>query len=194
MNQSRSHLFAAGLIAGVIFSPITFAQPEGASIPAGVSAGSASAPSPAALTEGAPQQAPLPMEKRYALQMQSLEQQLQPSPEQQSAWSAFRKAQNSYQVDMTKSYRDAPARDASAVAQLEHQVQAAEQDLGSLKALAKATGELYSILDPAQQKVLDDFITKQLARPKASGAPGARDRGGRSRRLIPTPESPSPAH
>lgn len=108
---------------------------------------------------GDPQQRMAMMQRFHAERMELLEGRLKLKPEQQAAWKAFLAAQDTHHADMMKLKQDMRDRETTAIAHFEERIQGMEQHLTSMKAMAKAAGDLYATLDPTQKKAMDDFFT-----------------------------------
>ena len=104
------------------------------------------------------------MQQHHAEQMELLEARLKLKPEQQAVWKDFIAAQNAHHLTRVKMREERRDREPTAVAHFEEQMKAMEQNLASMKTLAKTAGDLYTALDPVQKKVMDDFFATRSTR------------------------------
>jgi hypothetical protein len=110
---------------------------------------------------GGPQQRMEMMRQFHAERMELLEARLKLNPGQQDAWKAFLATQDAHHAEMMKIRQEMRDRETTAMAHFGERVQGMEQNLASMKTMVKTAGELYAVLDPAQQKVMDDFFTNR---------------------------------
>lgn len=169
MHVLRNTLLSVAGTASLVLSPMLLAEPAEEQkppmgqqkMPMGEHKGPMGENCPM-MTGASPQQAAR-IQKFHEERVKALEEALKPKPEQQAAWKAFVAAQEAHHKDMTKPF-EKPAADASALVVMETRVKAVEQNLTSLKAAAKALGDLYPLLDADQKKVIDKFCTEQPKR------------------------------
>ena len=122
---------------------------------------------------GNPEQRMAMMQQHRAEQMELLAGRLKLTPEQQTTWKGFLAAQDAHHADKMKMWQNARNQETGAVAHFEGMIQGMEQHLASLKAMAKATGDLYAALDPAQKKAMDDFFASRPMHRMMRGGPSA---------------------
>ncbi len=102
------------------------------------------------------------MQQYHAERMELLAARLKLKPEQESAWKAFLGAQDARHAAMFKTRQEMRMQDReTALAQFEVRVQIMEQRLAGMKAVTKAAGDLYGVLDPDQKQVMDKFFTER---------------------------------
>lgn len=109
------------------------------------------------------------MQQLHAERMELLEYRLKLKPEQQAVWKAFIAAQNAHHAQMAEMRQELRDKEPTAIAQFDERVKLMEQNLTSLKTMAKAAGDLYTTLDPTQKKVMDDFFTTRPMHRKMRG-------------------------
>lgn len=123
---------------------------------------------------GNPEQRMAMKQQWRAERMELLEARLKLKPDQQTAWKSFTTAQDAHHADKMKMRQAMRDQDAGAVAHFENRIQGMEQHLSGMKAMAKATGDLYAALDADQKKVMDDFFADRPKRGmRGPGGPGA---------------------
>lgn len=101
------------------------------------------------------------MKQRHAERMELLEYRLKLTPEQKGTWEAFKAAQQAHWESMRGGPWRQGAKADNAVEFFNNRVQFMEQHLTAMRTLAKAAGDLYATLSPAQKTVMDDFFTKR---------------------------------
>ncbi|MCB1781724.1 MAG: Spy/CpxP family protein refolding chaperone [Candidatus Competibacteraceae bacterium] len=101
------------------------------------------------------------MQQYHAERMELLEARLKLKPEQEVAWKNFLAAQDAHRAVMFKVRQEMRDRDETALAHFEERVQTMEQNLASMKDMAKVAGSLYAVLDSNQKQVMDKFFTDQ---------------------------------
>ena len=167
MKTLRKNLLAAAVVAGLGLSTIALAGPWGGH---GPMSGSDMEDCPMmgggpkmgyGRMGGDPEQRMAMMQQRHAERMELLEARLKLKHEQQNAWKAFLAAQDARHAETMKIRQEMRDRETTAMAHFEERVQGMEQNLASMKAMAKAAGDLYASLDPTQKKVMDDFFTNR---------------------------------
>lgn len=180
MNNLRKNLLAATVAAVLGISTIALAGPGGGFGPGDGSMGGG--PGDCAMAGGGPDGPGGPggrsgrlamMQQFHAERMELLEYRLKLKPEQQAAWKAFITAQDAHHAQMAEMRQELRDKESTATAQFEERVKLMEQNLASLKTMAKAAGDLYATLDPTQKKVMDDFFTTRPMhrRMRGFGAP-----------------------
>ena len=181
MNILRKRLLIAATVAGLSLGTAAFAGPWGGRGPMGGGGpgGDCAMMGGPGGPGGNPQRIAM-MQQYHAEQMELLEGRLKLKPEQQAVWKAFTAAQDAHRATMVKMWEERRDQDTTAMAHFEEQTQAMEQNLASMKTLASAAGNLYTALDPAQKKVMDDFFATRSPRRMMRG-PGP----------APAPEQPA---
>ncbi|MCP5158810.1 MAG: Spy/CpxP family protein refolding chaperone [Gammaproteobacteria bacterium] len=99
------------------------------------------------------------MQQYHAERMELLEARLKLKPEQEAVWKGFLAAQDAHHAMMFKAKQEMRDRDETALAHFEERAQIMEQNLASMKDMAKAAGDLYAALDANQKSVMDKFFT-----------------------------------
>ncbi len=181
MKMLHKKLLTAAAVVGLGLTTVGFAGPWGGHGPMG--GGDCPMGGHGRMGGGDPEQRQAMMQQFRAERMELLEARLKLKPEQQTAWKAFLTAQDAHHAARMKVWQEKRDRDTTAVAHFEEQVQAMEQNLTSMKAMVKAVGDLYAVLDSPQKQVLDKFFTERPMRrmmrgsdaPDASPAPPAQE-------------------
>lgn len=166
MNTLRKNLLATAMVVGLGLTTIALAGPWGGHGPMGGGMGDCpmmgGGPGHGhghGRMGGDPQQRMAMMQRFHAERMELLAARLKLKPEQETAWKAFLGAQDVHHDAMRKNWQEMRDKDETAMAHFEERIQGMEQHLTSMKTMAKAAGDLYASLDPAQKKVMDDFFT-----------------------------------
>lgn len=113
---------------------------------------------------GNPEQHMAMMQQFHAERMELLEARLKLKPEQMTAWKALRAAQDARHAEMVKMRQEMADKEETVTAFFDERIQGMERKLAGMKSMAKAVGDLYATLDPAQKKVMDDFFTDRPMR------------------------------
>ncbi|MBL8259571.1 MAG: Spy/CpxP family protein refolding chaperone [Candidatus Competibacteraceae bacterium] len=113
---------------------------------------------------GDPEQRMAMKQQWRAERMELLQARLKLKPEQETAWKSFIAAQDAHSADKMKMRQTMRDQNAGAVGHFENRIQGMEQHLASMKAMAKATGDLYAALDADQKKAMDDFFANSPRR------------------------------
>ena len=160
MKTLRKRLLIAATVAGIGLTTAAFAGPWGGH-------GSMMGGGPDCQMGGGPRgggfgQRHAMMQQYHAERMELLAARLKLKPEQESAWKAFLGAQDARHAAMFKTRQEMRMQDReTALAQFEVRVQIMEQRLAGMKAVTKAAGDLYAVLDPDQKQVMDKFFTER---------------------------------
>lgn len=151
MKTLHKRLLTAAAVAGLGIATIAVAEPWGGHGPMG--GGCAMGRS------GNPEQRQAMMQRFHAERMELLEARLKLKSEQQAAWKTFLTAQETHHAARAKAWKEMRDQETTAMAHFEERVQAMEQNLASMKTMAKAAGDLYATLDTQQKQIMDKFFT-----------------------------------
>lgn len=163
MKMLRKPLLIATVVAGLGLGAVALAGPWGGHGPMGGGMGDCP------MMGGSPGMGRGPMgggsevrmermRQFHAERMELLEARLKLNPDQQNAWKAFLAAQDAHHAEKMKIRQEMRDQETTAMAHFQERVQAMEQNLASMKTMAKAAGDLYATLDPAQKQVMDQFF------------------------------------
>ena len=160
MKSLRKRLLIAVTVAGIGLTTIAFAGPGGGHGP--MMGGGPDCQMGGGPRGGGFGQRHAMMQQYHAERMELLAARLKLKPEQESAWKAFLGAQDARHAAMFKTRQEMRMQDReTALAQFEVRVQIMEQRLAGMKAVTKAAGDLYGVLDPDQKQVMDKFFTER---------------------------------
>jgi len=160
MKSLRKRLLVATTVAGIGLATIAFAGPGGGHGP--MMGGGPDCQMGGGPRGGGFGQRHAMMQQYHAERMELLAARLKLKPEQESAWKAFLGAQDARHAAMFKTRQEMRMQDReTALAQFEVRVQIMEQRLAGMKAVTKAAGDLYGVLDPDQKQVMDKFFTER---------------------------------
>lgn len=160
MKSLRKRLLVAATVAGIGLATIAFAGPGGG--PGPMMSGGPDCQMGGGPRGGGFGQRHAMMQQYHAERMELLAARLKLKPEQESAWKAFLGAQDARHAAMFKTRQEMRMQDReTALAQFEVRVQIMEQRLAGMKAVTKAAGDLYGVLDPDQKQVMDKFFTER---------------------------------
>lgn len=160
MKTLRKRLLIAATVAGIGLTTIAFAGPGGGHGP--MMGGGPDCQMGGGPRGGGFGQRHAMMQQYHAERMELLAARLKLKPEQESAWKAFLGAQDARHAAMFKTRQEMRMQDReTALAQFEVRVQIMEQRLAGMKAVTKAAGDLYGVLDPDQKQVMDKFFTER---------------------------------
>lgn len=160
MKTLRKRLLVAATVAGIGLATIAFAGPGGG--PGPMMGGGPDCQMGGGPRGGGFGQRHAMMQQYHAERMELLAARLKLKPEQESAWKAFLGAQDARHAAMFKTRQEMRMQDReTALAQFEVRVQIMEQRLAGMKAVTKAAGDLYGVLDPDQKQVMDKFFTER---------------------------------
>ncbi len=159
MKTLRKRLLVAATVVGIGLTTAAFAGPWGGHGP--MMGGGPDCQMGGGPRGGGFGQRHAMMQQYHAERMELLAARLKLKPEQESAWKAFLGAQDERRAAMFKNRQEMRNRATTALAQFEQRVQRMEQRLASMKAMTKAAGDLYAVLDPDQKQVMDKFFTER---------------------------------
>ncbi|MEZ5576975.1 MAG: Spy/CpxP family protein refolding chaperone [Candidatus Competibacteraceae bacterium] len=160
MKTLRKRLLVAATVAGIGLTTAAFAGPWGGHGP--MMGGGPDCQMGGGPRGGGFGQRHAMMQQYHAERMELLAARLKLKPEQESAWKAFLGAQDARHAAMFKTRQEMRMQDReTALAQFEVRVQIMEQRLAGMKAVTKAAGDLYGVLDPDQKQVMDKFFTER---------------------------------
>ncbi|NMQ18333.1 hypothetical protein E4P82_03445 [Candidatus Competibacter phosphatis] len=160
MKTLRKRLLIAATVAGIGLTTAAFAGPWGGHGP--MMGGGPDCQMGGGPRGGGFGQRHAMMQQYHAERMELLAARLKLKPEQESAWKAFLGAQDARHAAMFKTRQEMRMQDReTALAQFEVRVQIMEQRLAGMKAVTKAAGDLYGVLDPDQKQVMDKFFTER---------------------------------
>ena len=160
MKTLRKRLLVAATVVGIGLTTAAFAGPWGGHGP--MMGGGPDCQMGGGPRGGGPGQRHAMMQQYHAERMELLAARLKLKPEQESAWKAFLGAQDARHAAMFKTRQEMRTQDReTALAQFEVRVQIMEQRLAGMKAVTKAAGDLYGVLDPDQKQVMDKFFTER---------------------------------
>ena len=160
MKTLRKRLLVAATVVGIGLTTAAFAGPWGGHGP--MMGGGPDCQMGGGPRGGGPGQRHAMMQQYHAERMELLAARLKLKPEQESAWKAFLGAQDARHAAMFKTRQEMRMKDReTALAQFEVRVQIMEQRLAGMKAVTKAAGDLYGVLDPDQKQVMDKFFTER---------------------------------
>ncbi|MDG4563288.1 MAG: Spy/CpxP family protein refolding chaperone [Candidatus Competibacter sp.] len=160
MKSLRKRLLVAATVAGIGLTTAAFAGPWGGHGP--MMGGGPDCQMGGGPRGGGFGQRHAMMQQYHAERMELLAARLKLKPEQESAWKAFLGAQDARHAAMFKTRQEMRMQDReTALAQFEVRVQIMEQRLAGMKAVTKAAGDLYGVLDPDQKQVMDKFFTER---------------------------------
>lgn len=161
MKSLRKRLLIAATVAGIGLTTAAFAGPWGGHGPM-MGGGPGDCQMSGGPRGGGFGQRYAMMQQYHAERMELLAARLKLKPEQESAWKAFLGAQDARHAAMFKTRQEMRMQDReTALAQFEVRVQIMEQRLAGMKAVTKAAGDLYGVLDPDQKQVMDKFFTER---------------------------------
>jgi Spy/CpxP family protein refolding chaperone len=112
---------------------------------------------------GDPEQRWAMMQERQAARLNLLQESLDLKLEQEPAWQAFEAAQQAHRAVMKDNRASVPAT-RTVPEHFAERIQFMEQRLTTLKAVASAADDLYAVLTPAQQAVLDTHFAQRGGR------------------------------
>ncbi|MER2526697.1 MAG: Spy/CpxP family protein refolding chaperone [Candidatus Competibacter denitrificans] len=170
MKPFRKKLLIAAAVAGLGLATVTIAQPWGGGDGPMMGGGGDCAMMGGRHGKGHgpmggnPEQRMAMMQQFHAERMELLEARLKLKPEQTTAWKALRATQDARHAEMVKMRQDMQDKEETAMAFFDERIQGMERKLAGMKSMAKAVGDLYATLDPAQKKVMDDFFTDRPMR------------------------------
>ena len=169
MKPLRKKLLTAAAVVGLGLTTVAFAGPWGGHGPMG--GGMEDCPMMGGGPRmghgrmgGGPEHRQAMWQQHHAERMELLEARLRLKPDQEAPWKAFLAAQDAHHAEMMKIKQEMRDQETTAMAHFEERVQGMEQKLTSMKAMAKAAGELYTALDPDQKQVIDKFFTDRPMR------------------------------
>ena len=160
MKTLRKRLLIAATVAGIGLTTAAFAGPWGGHGPM-MGGGPGDCQMGGGPRGGGFGQRHAMMQQYHAERMELLAARLKLKPEQESAWKAFLGAQDARRATMFKNRQEMRGQETTALAQFEQRVQRMEQRLAGMKAVTKAAGDLYGVLDPDQKQVMDKFFTER---------------------------------
>ena len=160
MKTLRKRLLIVATVAGLGLTTAAFAGPWGGHGPM-MGGGSGDCQMGGGPRGGGPGQRYAMMQQYHAERMELLAARLKLKPEQEGAWKAFLGAQDARRAALIKNRQEMRDRETTAMAQFEERVQGMEQRLAGMKAMTKAAGDLYAVLDPDQKQVMDKFFTER---------------------------------
>ena len=175
MKTLRKRLLVAATVAGIGLTTAAFAGPWGGHGP--MMGGGPDCQMGGGPRGGGFGQRHAMMQQYHAERMELLAARLKLKPEQESAWKAFLGAQDERRAAMFKNRQEMRNRATTALAQFEQRVQRMEQRLAGMKAVTKAAGDLYAVLDPDQKQVMDKFFTERPGRGQGRGPGRGQGRG-----------------
>ena len=190
MKPLRNKLLIAAAVAGLGLATVSIAQPWGGDGPMMGGGGDCAMMGGGqgkghGRMGGDPEQRMARMQQFHAERMELLEARLKLKPEQMTAWKALRTAQDTRHTEMVKMRQEMRDKEETVTAFFDERIQGMERKLAGMKSMAKAVGDLYATLDPAQKKVMDDFFTDRPMRRMM------RDQAGAT--TSPTPPATPPA-
>ncbi len=159
MKTLRKRLLVAATVAGIGLTTIAFAGPGGGHGP--MMGGGPDCQMGGGPRGGGFGQRHAMMQQYHAERMELLAARLKLKPEQENAWKAFLGAQDARYAAMFKSRQEMRTPETTALGRFEQRVQGMEQRLAGMKAMTKAAGDLYAVLDPDQKQVMDKFFTER---------------------------------
>lgn len=168
MQSLHKTLLAAAIVTGLGLATIAVAGPWGGMGDCPMMGGG---PGKGHHGQGNPEQRMARMQKYRAERLELLEARLKLTPDQQSAWNVFQTAQNAHHADKMKLWQNQSAQDTGVTAHFANRIQNMEQQLASMKEMAKATGDFYAVLDPTQKQVMDDFFSRRPNQRMMRGQP-----------------------